>query len=88
MNDDVVRLLGEIRDQQREQIALAKAAAEHARAQAEAAMKAAERSIAHQEDAIRTQQASAQLYKRVVLVGGTAIAVLIVYVLSLLSRYG
>jgi phytoene/squalene synthetase len=88
MSDDVARLLTEIRDQQREQIALAKAAVEHARQQAEAAMAAAERSIAHQESAIRTQQASAQLYKRVVLVGGTAIAVLIVYVLSLLSRYG
>ena len=88
MSDDVVRLLTEIRDQQREQIALANSAVEHARAQSEAAMQAAERSIAHQEDAIRTQQASAQLYKRVVLVGGTAITVLIVYVLSLLSRYG
>jgi len=88
MSDEVVRLLTEIRDQQREQVALAKAAVEHARRQAEAAMAATERSLAQQASAIRTQEASAQLYKRVVLVGGTAITLVIVYVLSLLSRYG
>jgi hypothetical protein len=88
MSDDVVRLLTEIRDQQREQVALAQAAVEHARRQAEAALAATERSLAQQASAIRTQEASARLYKRVVLVGGTAITLLIVYVLSLLSRYG
>ena len=63
-NADVVRLLTEIRDHQREQIALSKKAVDHAETQAKLAMDAAERSIANQQKAIATQQSVVGLYRR------------------------
>ena len=86
-NDDVIQLLSDIRDQQREQLALSRRAVEHAETQAKLAMDAAERSIANQQQSIATQAAGAKLYKRVTTVVLLIIALLVVLVLRLMFRY-
>jgi hypothetical protein len=86
-NEDVVRLLTDIRDRQREQLALSRRAVEHAETQAKLAMDAAERSIANQQQSIATQAAGAKLYKRVTTVVLVVIALLVVLVLRLMFRY-
>lgn len=75
-NDDIRRLLEEIRDTQREHLAEYR--------------KAAERSVALQEEAVERQRKQVALYRWVVLVGAllvVVIGVILFDLLGLLSSY-
>ncbi|HET7845697.1 MAG TPA: hypothetical protein VFL14_16200 [Xanthomonadales bacterium] len=78
MSDErIAALLTEIRDQQREQLALTREALAHTAAQAKLAQEAAERSIRNQEQsmavqarAVEVQKNTARLYRVVVTIAG------------------
>ncbi len=90
MSDDrVAQLLTEMRDQQREQLALARRAVESAETQARLAQEASDRALRNQEQsmaaqarAIELQRSSARLYRIVVAVAG----ILVVFLVGMLAR--
>jgi hypothetical protein len=92
--DDVARLLAEIRDQQREQLEIARASLELVREQARLAAEQSERSLRNQEQAIAAQtrsiemqRAGTRLYRVVVGVAGVLIVVLIGFAVRLVLNY-
>ena len=72
-DDETRRLLGEIRDAQREQLA------EYRRV--------TERSLELQQRAVTRQEQIGQLYRRLMLVGGVLVAALLVLLVSLLAKW-
>ena len=72
-NDDIRRLLEEIRDTQREHLAEYR--------------KAAQRSVALQEEAVERQRGHVELYRRWMAAGALLIAAILGLVLYLILRY-
>ena len=95
MSDErIAQLLTEIRDQQREQLALARRAVELTETQARLAQESADRALRNQEQSmtaqarsIEIQRASARLYRIVVGVGGLLILFLLGFAARLLLKY-
>ena len=94
MSDDVAELLAEIRDQQREQLAMSREALELAREQRRVDTEMSERSLRNQEPsiaaqarAIDTAQRSARLYRVVVSIAGVLVVVLVDFAIRLLQPY-
>jgi len=93
-DERVAQLLTEIRDQQREQLALARRAVELAETQARLAQESAERALRNQEQSIAAQsrsiemqRASARLYRIVVAVGGILVVFLVGFAARLMLKY-
>jgi CHASE3 domain sensor protein len=93
-DERVAQLLGEIRDTQRDQLALARRAVELSETQARLAQEASDRALRNQEQAIAAQtrsiemqRASARLYRIVVVVAGILVLFLVGFAARLLSKY-